>query len=71
MTGDRTSQAAGPRRGGTMQHWRYIALHTLGAGAFIFLLQRYIMGASLDLSLLWALAFGGCAAGLAYRQTHR
>jgi hypothetical protein len=71
MTDDRTSHAAGPGRVGTMQHWRYIALHTLGAGAFIFVLQRYVMSASLELSLLWALAFGGCAAGLAYRQSNR
>ena len=54
-----------------MQHWRYIALHTLGAAGFIFLLQHYVMSASLELSLLWALCFGGCAAGLAYRQANR
>ena len=54
-----------------MQHWRYIALHTLGAAGFIFVLQHYVMGASLELSLLWALAFGGCAAWLAFRQANR
>ena len=54
-----------------MKNWRYIALHAVAAGAFIFLLQRYAMNASLDTSLLWALAFGGCAAALAYMQSNR
>jgi hypothetical protein len=54
-----------------IKHWRYIALHAVAAAAFIFLLQRYTLNASLDLSLVWALAFGGCAAGLAYRQSNR
>ena len=54
-----------------MKNWRYIALHSMAAAAFIFLLQRYAMSASLDSSLLWALAFGGCAAGLAYMQSIR
>ena len=54
-----------------MKSWRYIALHTVAAGAFIFLLQRYALSASLESSLLWMLVFSGCAAGLAYMQTHR
>jgi len=54
-----------------MKHWRYIALHAATASAFIFLLQRYALSASLDSSLLWALTFGGCAAGLAYMQSNR
>jgi hypothetical protein len=54
-----------------MQRWRYIGLHALGAGAFFFLLQRYALNATLDTSLLWALAFGGCAAALAYMQSNR
>ena len=54
-----------------MKNWRTIALHAVAATAFMFLLQRYGMNASLDTSLLWALAFGGCAAGLAYRQSNR
>jgi hypothetical protein len=56
---------------GTMKHWRYIALHALAAAAFIFLLQRYALGASLESGLLWALTFAGCAAGLAYMQSTR
>ena len=71
MKRDRTLEAAGPGSVGTMKHWRYIALHTLAAAAFIFLLQRYALSASLDSSLLWALTFGGCAAGLAYSQANR
>jgi len=54
-----------------MRHWRYVGLHAVVAGAFFFLLQRYVLDASLDSSLLWALAFGGCAAGLAYMQSNR
>jgi len=63
--------AAGPGSIGTMKHWRYIALHALMAAVFIFLLQRYVMDASIGLSLLWALALGGGAAGLAYKQSNR
>ena len=55
----------------SMRHWRYIALHAVAASAFIFLLQRYALSASLDSSLLWALTFGGCAAGLAFMQSNR
>ena len=71
MKRDRVLAAAGPGSGGAMKQWRYIALHAVTAGAFIFLLQRYALSASLDTSLLWTLAFGGCAAGLAYMQSNR
>ena len=71
MKSDRTSQAAGQGSVGTVKHWRYIALHTVAAAAFIFVLQRYFLSATLDSSLLWALTFGGCAAGLAYMQSNR
>jgi len=67
----RRLQAARPGSVSTMKHWRYIALHTLAAAAFIFLLQRYVLHASLESCLLWALVFGGCAAGLAYKQSNR
>jgi hypothetical protein len=68
---DRTLGAAGSGSVGAMKNWRYIAMHTVAAAAFIFLLQRYALSASLDSSLLWALTFGGCAAGLAYMQSNR
>ena len=53
------------------KNWRYILLHAAAAALFIFLLQRYALSASLESALLWALTFGGCAAGLAYSQTNR
>ena len=56
---------------GAMKNWRYIAMHAVAAAAFIFLLQRYVLSATLESSLLWALTFGGCAAGLAYAQSNR
>jgi hypothetical protein len=71
MKGDRTLQAARQGSVGAMKNWRSIALHTVAAAAFIFLLQRYVLGASLESCLLWALTFGGCAAGLAYMQSNR
>jgi hypothetical protein len=55
----------------TMKHWRYIALHTVAAASFIFLLQRFALHASLESSLLWAIVLGGCAAGLAFSQSNR
>jgi len=56
---------------GLMGNLRYIVLHALAASVFIFLLQRYALSATLESSLLWALTFGGCAAGLAYMQSNR
>jgi hypothetical protein len=58
-------------RGPVMKNLRYIVLHAVAAAAFIFLLQRYGLSATLESSLLWALTFGGCAAGLAYSQVNR
>jgi hypothetical protein len=75
MTRDGTLSASGrdngQQEGGAMKNWRYIGLHTVAAAAFIFLLQRYALSATLESSLLWALTFGGCAAGLAYAQSNR
>jgi hypothetical protein len=71
MKRDRTLRAAGSGSVGAMKNWRYMALHSVAAAAFIFLLQRYGLSASLESSLLWALTFGGCAAGLAYMQSNR
>jgi hypothetical protein len=56
---------------GMMQHWRIILLHTVTAAVFIFLLQRFALGATLESSLLWAVVFGGCAAVLATAQAKR
>jgi hypothetical protein len=71
MRRERILQAAGPGSFGAMKNWRYMALHAAAAAAFIFLLQRYALSASLESALLWALIFGGCAAGLAYSQSNR
>lgn len=56
---------------GTMRHWRYILLHAAAAAAFIFLLQRLVLNATFESSLLWAVMFGGCAALLATAQANR
>ena len=61
----------GPERVSAMKNWRYIGMHTVVAAVFIFLLQRYALSATFESSLLWALTFGGCAAGLAYSQSKR
>ena len=58
-------------RDSAMKNWRYIGLHTVVAAAFIFLLQRYALSATLESSLMWAVTFGACAAGLAYAQSNR
>ena len=71
MKPDRILQAKGAGSVGAMKNWRYMALHAAAAAAFIFLLQRYALSATLESSLLWALTFGGCAAGLAYMQSNR
>ena len=56
---------------GAMQKWGFIAMHAVVAAAFIFLLQRFGLNASLESASLWALTFGICAAGLAYKQSTR
>ena len=71
MTRDGTLPVSGREESSAMKHWRYIGLHTVAAAAFIFLLQRYALSATLESSLLWAIVFGGCAAGLAYAQSNR
>ena len=71
MRRGRVSVTAGPGGLSAMKKWRYVALHMVAAAAFIFLLQRYALHASLESSLLWMLVFGGCAAGLAIMQSNR
>ncbi|MCK1540577.1 hypothetical protein IVA87_33535 [Bradyrhizobium sp. 147] len=56
---------------GAVKKWGFIAMHAAVAAVFIFLLQRFGLNASLESSLLWALTFGVCAAGLAYKQSNR
>jgi cobalamin synthase len=71
MTRDGALPVIGRGRVSAMKNWRYIGMHAIAAAAFIFLLQRYALSATLESSLLWALTFGGCAAGLAYAQSNR
>jgi len=67
--GDLSTQAR--ERSGTMKKWGFIAMHAAVAATFIFLVQRFTLNASLESSLLWALTFAVCAAGLAYKQANR
>jgi len=53
-----------------MTNWRYIAAHR-GGGGFHFSAAAVRVERTLESSLLWALTFGGCAAGLAYAQSNR
>lgn len=66
---DLSSQAM--QGSGAVKNWGFIAMHAAVAATFIFLLQRFGLNASLESSLLWALTFGVCAAGLAYKQSNR
>jgi hypothetical protein len=54
-----------------VKKWGFVAMHAAIAAAFMFLLQRFTMSAPLESSLLWALTFAVCAAGLAYKQANR
>jgi hypothetical protein len=54
-----------------VKKWGLVAMHAAIAAAFMFLLQRFVMNATQETSLLWALAFAVCAAGLAYKQANR
>ncbi|QPF94778.1 hypothetical protein [Bradyrhizobium commune] len=51
--------------------WGFIAMHAALAAGFMFLLQRFVLSATQETSLLWALTFAVCAAGLAYKQANR
>lgn len=53
------------------ERWRHMALHAALAAVFIFVLQRFALGASLETSLLWAVFFAVAAAFVAWRQTLR
>ena len=54
-----------------VKKWGVVAMHAAVAAAFMFLLQRFVMNATQESSLLWALTFAVCAAGLAYKQANR
>jgi hypothetical protein len=71
MMRGRILRAGEPGRVAAMKTWQLMTLHSVAAAAFIFLLQRYALSASLESASLWALTFGVCAAGLAYAQSNR
>ena len=71
MMRHRKIKAVALERAAAMKTWQLMILHALAASTFIFLLQRYALNATLESALLWALTFGGCAAGLAYSQSKR
>lgn len=50
---------------------RYMALHTVGAAAFIFVLNYFILGASLQTGLIWAIGFGAMAFLIARQHTYK
>ena len=54
-----------------VKRWGFVAMHAAIAAAFMFMLQRFVMNATQETSLLWALTFAVCAAGLAYKQANR
>ena len=54
-----------------VKKWGFVAMHAALAAAFMFLVQRFMMNATQETSLLWALTFAVCAAGLAYKQANR
>jgi hypothetical protein len=55
----------------TTANARYIALHVLGAAAFIFVLNHFILDTGLQTSLTWGVVFGAMAGVLAWQQTKR
>jgi hypothetical protein len=48
---------------------RYISLHTVGAAAFIFVLNFFVLGTNLQTALIWAIGFGVMAFILARQHT--
>ncbi|MEQ1611684.1 MAG: hypothetical protein ABL904_02945 [Hyphomicrobiaceae bacterium] len=48
-----------------------IAMHTVAAGAFFFVLQRFGLNQSVEMSLLYAFFFAAAAGVLAWTQSRR
>jgi hypothetical protein len=55
----------------TAEARRNVALHAAGAAVFGFVLVRFVLAASWEMSLLWAACFGVGAAAVAWRQNKR
>jgi hypothetical protein len=54
-----------------MSKLRYTSLHTIGAAAFIFVLNFLVLGTNLQTALIWAIGFGTFAFVLARQHTQR
>lgn len=52
-----------------MDKLRYVSLHTVGAAAFIFVLNFFVLGTNLQTALIWAIGFGVMAFILARQHT--
>ncbi len=55
----------------TSQSMRYIALHAAAATAFGFVLNRFALGMTTEISLMSGAVLGAAAAALAWHQTQR
>ncbi len=53
------------------QGWRSLVFHAVGAAAFFFVLQKFLINSTTETSLVWALAGGLGAAWLAWHQSKR
>ena len=54
-----------------MDKRRYVSLHTLGAAAFIFVLNFFVLGTALQTALIWAIGFATLAFLVARQHTQR
>ncbi len=54
-----------------MTKYRLVPLHAGAAAALVFVLQRFVLGATTETSVMWAVIFGVMAGGLAIMQANR
>ncbi len=55
----------------SVANMRYIAMHAVGAAAFIFVLNYFVLKTEMQSTLIWVVGFGAAAAFLAWQQTKR
>jgi hypothetical protein len=53
------------------ENLRFIVLHVLGAGAFIFVLNYFVLNTGMQSSLIWTVGFGAMAGFVAWQQIKR
>jgi len=56
-------------RGGPGGGWQSMLFHVVGAAAFFFVLQKFLMKADTETSFVWALAGGAGAGWFAWHQS--